>query len=190
MKIFDGVFEDADYMAAIEYAEKTNSYMPLHSTYSGAGFGFKFSNYVYDPKVNPKASYENDVPKAIKNIKNKIESLGETSNFDLTRIYINAHSFGIEDNIHVDSSGESFTCILYLCGAWYADWGGETAFFDSLDQQACSIVSSVLPKYNRMVIFDGRIPHGVRPLSRRFAGVRFTMMLKFERKDEINETPR
>jgi Rps23 Pro-64 3,4-dihydroxylase Tpa1-like proline 4-hydroxylase len=52
------------------------------------------------------------------------------------------------------------TSILYLNKDWEENWQGETMFYDQ------EIAYAVLPKYGRLVIFDGDISHAARPPSR------------------------
>ena len=104
------------------------------------------------------------------------------SNIKLHRGYVNAHTYGTEDTIHEDDVqiNNGVSIIVYLCRSWYPEWFGQTMFFSSLNKQSNEIVQSVLPKYNRFIIFDKKIPHCVSPLSRRFFGVRLTCMFKVE----------
>lgn len=93
----------------------------------------------------------------------------------LVRCYVNAHTYGIEGYPHTDSrSPGHFTSLIYLNKTWCPEWAGETVFFN----HAGDIVQSVIPRYGRLVIFDGRIPHAARSLSRRCGELRQTLVLK------------
>lgn len=93
----------------------------------------------------------------------------------LVRCYVNAHTYGIEGYPHTDSrSPGHFTALIYLNKIWCPEWAGETVFFNHTGD----IVQSVIPRYGRLVIFDGRIPHAARSLSRRCGELRQTLVLK------------
>jgi Rps23 Pro-64 3,4-dihydroxylase Tpa1-like proline 4-hydroxylase len=107
-------------------------------------------------------------------------------NTKLHRAYINAHTFGVEDTIHVDDIEfkNGYTVIVYLCNDWYAEWGGMTCTYSGQAANALDITAAVVPRRNRMIIFDKNIPHMVTPLSKRFTGVRLTCMFKLETGNE------
>lgn len=105
----------------------------------------------------------------------------------LESCYLNGLTFGIEAFPHTDFTTEGSTSvIIYLCESWNSFWSGETVFFDrnfvsdptnEIFYQH-DIIKSVLPKFNRMVLFDGNITHAVRPISKSFKGLRKTLMFK------------
>lgn len=109
---------------------------------------------------------------------------------DLESCYLNGLTYGVEAFPHEDSlSTGSTTVILYLCENWNLYWGGQTVFFDqefvannpSHDMfYNADVIKSVLPKYNRMVLFDSHIMHAVTPLSKSFKGLRKTLMFKLK----------
>jgi SM-20-related protein len=69
------------------------------------------------------------------------------------------------------------TALWYLCRTWEREWGGETVFFDSMDE----ISLGVLPRPGRLALFDGRIRHAGRAPSRIALEPRYTFAIKFER---------
>lgn len=79
------------------------------------------------------------------------------------KVLINAYNFGDSSWIHTDSDDEAYTCIIYLNPFWDINWGGETIFVNDFKDH---IYEAVYPKAGRFVLFDGRIWHGARPLSR------------------------
>jgi Rps23 Pro-64 3,4-dihydroxylase Tpa1-like proline 4-hydroxylase len=93
----------------------------------------------------------------------------------LVRCYANAHTFGIEGYPHTDSRKPgNYTTIFYVNPIWKPEWAGETVFLNDLGD----ISSAVLPKPGRAVIFDGRITHAARALSRVCPALRVTLMFK------------
>jgi len=93
----------------------------------------------------------------------------------LVRCYANAHLYGIEGDVHVDSLHPgNYTTIFYIVPQWQPDWAGETVIINDLGD----IVHSVIPRPNRIVIFDGRMQHAARAVHRKFTGLRVTLMFK------------
>jgi SM-20-related protein len=99
----------------------------------------------------------------------------------LVRCYANGHTYGSDGSLHTDSvSPRSFTSIYYPHERWSPNWGGETVFFN---QEETDIVASIYPKPNRLLIFQGTIPHVARGVSRTCPVLRITLMFKTETKD-------
>jgi hypothetical protein len=126
--------------------------------------------------------------------KNEVELLwnyfSSRFNVDISYLescYINVLSYGVEAHPHIDFEDKnSTTVILYLCEAWNCYWSGETVFFKNqwVDNPADEsfytneIIKSVLPRKNRIVLFEGNIVHSVRPLSKTYKDLRLTLMFK------------
>ena len=70
------------------------------------------------------------------------------------------------------------TVLLYYVNTeWLDSWGGETLFFDNFNKDIV-YGSSYTP--NRVLVFDGEIPHTIRPPSKIFPHkFRFTLTLLF-----------
>jgi hypothetical protein len=109
--------------------------------------------------------------------------------FSLNSCYINVLSHGVEAYPHIDfAGGEGTTVILYICDEWNCYWSGETVFYSNewasnpADTRFYNneIIKSVLPRKNRILIFDGNITHSVRPLSKTYKGLRKTLMFKLK----------
>lgn len=77
---------------------------------------------------------------------------------------------------------------MYLTPDWEVNNYGETAFFEEIFQkdghpfpagkQQYEWIASVRPRYGRIVIFRGIIPHSARPPSPGFSGARYTFACK------------
>jgi hypothetical protein len=165
-------------LSCINEAENCRQYGVLHKAGDGS-YGFKY-NWMFFA--------ENDSHIKNENLNFLWEEIKKhlPKNIRLHRAYINAHTYGIEDTIHQDDPdlAKALTVIIYLCNDWYPEWFGQTLFFETTDKHNNEIVKSVLPKFNRALIFDTKIPHCVSPLSRRFSGVRLTCMYKVEILDD------
>ena len=105
----------------------------------------------------------------------------ETSEFAYRpyRAYTNVASYGDMLFTHTDCLPErhDLTALWYLCDRWNLEWGGETVFYDSLDE----VAYAVIPKPGRLVVFDGAIKHVGRPPNRICYVPRYTFAIKFER---------
>ena len=109
---------------------------------------------------------------------------------NLESSYLNGLTFGTEAFPHIDFQEQGHTSVIvFLCEAWNSYWGGETVFFDGKCIKnnpshevfyTHDIIQSVLPKHNRMILFDGNITHAVRPISKSFKGLRKTLMFKIK----------
>lgn len=101
----------------------------------------------------------------------------------LLRAYINGYTFGTDAYYHVDDKwiADKFgsdvlteTIIVYLNDTWDKDWGGETSIINSEND----IEYSVLPKRNRVLVFDSNKFHSARPLSRTCPVLRSVLVFK------------
>jgi len=94
----------------------------------------------------------------------------------LIRCYANGHTYGSDGTLHTDTGlANTYTTVYYPHEEWEPNWGGETVFFD---RARSDILASVFPRPNRAVIFDGRIPHVARGVSRTCPVLRVTLMFK------------
>jgi len=77
--------------------------------------------------------------------------------------------------IHKDCkpNQNELTNLIYLNPGWNADLHGETVFLD-----ADEFIISVVPKFGRLVVFDGDIDHSARPPSPNVHGARYTFAIK------------
>jgi hypothetical protein len=82
------------------------------------------------------------------------------------RIYMNAHTHGIEPVMHHDDG--DFTMIYYPRMDWKPEWGGGTL----IDGQLVPYVG------NSLVIFDAYLPHMAMPVSRECYELRSVIVFK------------
>jgi hypothetical protein len=126
--------------------------------------------------------------KEAKDIWKWFKSKTNVQDSNLNSCYLNIMSFGDEGFTHIDGGVEDnvITCIIYMNPEWHSQWGGETAFYDGefTDDFGDSwyynhdIVKSVLPRCGRVILFEGHIPHSVRPISKKCYMERRTLMFK------------
>lgn len=94
------------------------------------------------------------------------------------RAYTNVASYGDMLFSHTDClpGQRELTALWYLCEHWDLEWGGETVFFDEVDE----VAAAVMPKPGRLVVFDGSIRHVGRPPNRICYKPRYTFAIKLE----------
>jgi hypothetical protein len=93
----------------------------------------------------------------------------------LLRCYAQAHTFGLEDSLHVDSRRPGYYCaVVHVNPIWKPEWAGETVFFNDVGD----VYKAVLPKPGRVLAFDARITHVARGLSRSCPAARIALMFK------------
>lgn len=101
----------------------------------------------------------------------------------LLRVYINGYTYGTDAYYHMDdtwvnqkygNNALTETAVVYLNDEWEADWGGETSILDDSGE----IEKSVLPKKNRVLIFNANKMHSARPLSRSCPALRKVLVFK------------
>jgi len=103
---------------------------------------------------------------------------GPLAGHTLVRCYANGFPFGSEGSIHTDAlSKQSFTSVYYPHDQWHPNWGGETVFFN---RERTDIIASIYPRPNRLVMFEGTLPHVARGVSRICPMLRVTLMFKTE----------
>jgi len=93
------------------------------------------------------------------------------------RQYANGHTYGLGGQPHADDERPgSYTLLYYPMQEWNDGWDGETVFFDERGE----IALAVLPRPNRAVLFDSRVPHAGRAPSRFCPALRVTVAYKLE----------
>ena len=180
IQVVDGQLPEQLLKSCIEEAEFSTNYGVLHGAGDGS-YGFKYNWLFFE------TGQSNIQNKLINELWQEVQK-HLPNNIKLHRGYINAHTYGVEDTLHRDNQDISngVTVIVYLCNDWYPEWFGQTIFFDSIDRHHNEIVQSILPKFNRFVIFHKSRPHCVSPLSRKFTGIRLTCMFKVELLDDAS----
>lgn len=101
----------------------------------------------------------------------------------LERLYANAHTFGLEGGIHLDSKDEDCrSTILYCHPRWRTSWGGNLEIYNGgVDE----VVQSIVPRPNRIVSFPGYLPHCARPLSRDCPELRISLVVKTRKPKDV-----
>jgi SM-20-related protein len=99
----------------------------------------------------------------------------------LMRCYANGYPYGCEGSAHLDSADPSdYTAVFYSNPTWDPNWSGETIFLTQ--QPPADIIAAILPRPNRLVLFQGNVPHAARGISRVCPLLRITLMFKTKKK--------
>lgn len=107
----------------------------------------------------------------------------------LVRAYFNLYTAGTEGYIHIDDPRANEivrnkdivqeTSLIYLTPDWDPDWAGETVIFD----KNMDVLYATLPKYGRVLQFNGKLRHVGRGISRICNQYRIVLALKTYRDD-------
>lgn len=106
----------------------------------------------------------------------KTEFADKIKNRQLVKATINSSTASQANFPHCDR--KSFTMIYYMNLDWKPEWAGETVFFN---ENTTEIELASIYKPNRAILFDGHIPHQLRPQSILSPNFRFSLAMFFEK---------
>jgi Rps23 Pro-64 3,4-dihydroxylase Tpa1-like proline 4-hydroxylase len=85
-------------------------------------------------------------------------------------------NLSVPGDVHYAHTHKNLTMLYYANPEWRQEWAGETLFFsDDLSE----VVFTSVYKPGRIILFDGGIPHTIRPQSRVAPQHRTTVALFF-----------
>lgn len=73
---------------------------------------------------------------------------------------------------------DQIVALYYANISWSPEWGGETLFYEA-DRKTIGLASPYVP--NRLVVFDGKIPHTIKAQNLIGPSYRFTVSLFFNK---------
>lgn len=82
------------------------------------------------------------------------------------------------DKYHIHTDGVGLTLLYYVNVKWNIEWCGETIFFND-NTNDYEYVSPFVP--GRLIIFDGTIPHMIRPSTPNATQHRMTYVTRFKK---------
>ena len=97
-------------------------------------------------------------------------------NKELNRVVLNLVRSNDVHYIHYHR--DKHVLLYYVNLDWRDGWYGETLFYDPYDIEKISFTSVYKP--GRIILFDGSIPHAIRPQSIKAPKFRFSLSLFFE----------
>lgn len=104
------------------------------------------------------------------------EASGELAGYKLAKTILNLST--ASDANYVHTHAEDKVLLYYVNLEWFDGWHGETLFF-SEDHKDVAFASPYTP--GRLISFDAKIPHTIRPQSHIAAQYRFTLTLIFNK---------
>jgi hypothetical protein len=167
--IFDDVFEFKDSNAIFEYA-KDSKYKLDRIASKSVVQSQQFRTLLSEYNIFDLLHLEFFKPKHIQNIIKE-------NQYRLNRVYVNLSTSQDVYHYHTDSNDDLDKTMLYYCNTyWEENWEGETHFGDT---NAKEIIASTSFKPNRLVFFNGSIPHKSSQPSFFAREYRFVLTLKF-----------
>jgi SM-20-related protein len=111
-------------------------------------------------------------------------STAHMQNSRLIGVYANGQTWGQDSPIHRDNlpSEPGRTAVLFCNDYWTTTWSGELLFCNNAKTD---VITAVLPKPGRIVIFDGEMPHRAKSPSIDCDRLRTTIAFKTVNKDFI-----
>lgn len=171
------IIRDRYIATGLQYGWKSNVHKPYDFGHWNKKILSNSKYHHYDHSIMPFIGEHKEVDYIWNTIQSKI---GKRA---LLRTYINGYTFGTDGYYHADDNwiAEKYgtdvlteTIIVYLNQHWNKDWGGETSIVNSEGD----IEFSVLPKANRVLVFDSNKLHSARPLSRICPELRSVLVFK------------
>lgn len=104
------------------------------------------------------------------------EAVNELNGYKLVKTILNLSN--ASDTNYVHAHPEDKVLLYYVNLEWFDGWHGETLFF-SEDHKDVVFASPYTP--GRLISFDAKIPHTIRPQSHIAAQYRFTLALVFNK---------
>jgi hypothetical protein len=174
--IFDNVHEFKDSSAIYDYA-KRSSYSLNRTASDSVMQSQQFTTLLSEYNIYDLLHINFFKPKFIQDliIKNQ---------YRLHRAYVNLSTSQDIYHYHVDSTEVNDKTMLYYCNTyWEETWEGETHFSDD---NAKEIIASASLKPNRLVLFNGTIPHKSSQPSFFAREYRFVLTLKFSSPERLD----
>jgi dihydrofolate synthase / folylpolyglutamate synthase len=183
-RIYDAVLDEACLEAIIQqyvleeglvYGWKANSKKKYDPGHWNRKILIQPKNSRHD--LGPRLKFHPQVQTLWKSIE---QVIGERA---LLHCYINAYTFGTEGYLHRDDTyhykhpgyGKTAeTIVVFLNKTWNGDYAGETVIFN----EEGDIELAVLPKFNRMLVFDSSKLHVARSVSRICQDLRMVLIFK------------
>ena len=79
----------------------------------------------------------------------------------------------------IHTHANQFACLYYVNETWDINWAGETLFFDNKKEK---VIETSMYEPNKLVVFDGSIPHTIRAQNIMGPSFRFSLTLIFNKK--------
>ena len=167
-----------------------DTYKKFHQILKDSPFKYFWRDIVgsyYWNQSNPETRLNSLIEEMWVQFSNKFSDSGKRGN-----TYINAQTFGLEPGAHFDTEEDNgVTVINFITDTWNITWGGETIlynfYYDDLGNdehipnhfnKPITVDTTVIPAYNKTLVFPSNQLHMVKPMSRFYNGIRYTLMYK------------
>jgi Rps23 Pro-64 3,4-dihydroxylase Tpa1-like proline 4-hydroxylase len=98
------------------------------------------------------------------------------SEYSLVKSVVN---LSVPSDVHFSHTHRDQVVLLYYANLqWSHEWAGETLFYD---ENCSDIRQAISYKPGRLLLFDGNIPHSIRPQSANAPHYRFTLSMIFSK---------
>lgn len=176
IRVLDDFFTKEKYEEILSYTDRTAMIYGAKSHLQNDPHGHWLAVYSRTNRDNKEDATPNLSPEMLSMWELVRDQLSTKS---LITCYMNGHTHGCDGYFHFDTDEDNCnTAMLYIVkGEWDPDWGGETVFLDDRRE----IYKSVLPKANRLIVFPSNINHCARGVSRKYQGIRKTLIFKTRR---------
>lgn len=183
--VFDGLLDSKDLDALRLFLLQYNSAF-MYQGFDTSG-DEEHDNVSWIAMLKVKDFVTSRLWRLVKQLAAYLSGINEWYPYDVSmNIIRNSHFTRIHQDC--EPSEHEYTFLLYLTPDWEVNNYGETVFFEELfnkdgrpfppGEQQYEWLASVRPRYGRMVIFRGIIPHSARPPNPGFNGVRYTFACK------------
>jgi SM-20-related protein len=179
--LYDDIFPDTLRTEVAEFLKSISWHFGGTSDKTGRSYPFWYNHFagVLGPKVS-----RAEIADCTEQLEREAPTIGAAWHYlksrvfrdhILVRCYANSYPYGTEGTVHLDADDtRHYTAIFYPNTSWDLNWAGETIFF----RQPPEIIAAVWPRPNRLVVFQGTIPHVARGISRSCPLLRTTLMFK------------
>jgi len=131
-------------------------------------------------KLNIFLNSKNKIDNILFDCANNIMKENNLSDFvTYKRAYASGYTHGTMHDLHTDDGADQynkiFTIMFYLNKVWDVTYAGETVFLHDNE-----MITSILPKAGRAILFDGFLPHLARDPSRICSELRMVATFKYK----------
>jgi hypothetical protein len=172
IKIFDNVFDTSERISFYEFCRELNFQIIGKDSSLIEHQSDLTMVSIFTPEIYEKSSFSYFIKKKDERIKNIL------SNTQIHSCMLNLTTPSDNYYTHTDSvtGSEGYTLLYYANLDWNPNWFGETIFYNE-NLKDYEFVSPYIP--GRIIIFDGNIPHCIRPQVFSASRFRMTLAIKF-----------
>lgn len=172
IKVFDNILDFETRLKALSFFQKS---------YFRTDGWQDVDDYNYKNNVLIHSTFNEEDDKLV-GILNKIRNTKELNNLNNLTHYKSVVNLSLSTDFYFPHTHEDSVVVLYYANMqWQHHWHGETIFYDDKVEE---IIFTSVYKPGRIIIFDGSIPHTLRPQSVAAHHHRFTYSMFFSKKNK------